>query len=326
VKKRLAKFRQIAAVLHFYLRFLPSFTQLGFVARRFFWSVPKTDFRGQHWLVTGGSGGLGRSVVYAALRGGATVTVAARSAEKLHALIAELAAAGLEGADTERCDFTLIAETEALIARLAAQGRAIDVLVNNVGVLNDELLVTREGLEASFVSNLLSHYQLTEGLIDRGLLQSGSVVVNVTSGGAYHFPLSAAMLNVTDPARYRGVAAYGFHKRAQMALNRYWNEIHHDRGIMFYVMHPGWADTAGVQRSLPHFRRVLKSILRDADSGADTIIWLVAHRPAQPAEELVWFDRKIRPAHVYAHTRHTTEDGRSLASVLQTTLSDRRHS
>ncbi len=166
------------------------------------------------------------------------------------ALITELAAAGLEGADTECCDFTLIAETDALIARLTARGRPIDVLGNNVGVLNDELLVPGEGLEASFVSNILSHYPLTEGLISRGSLRPGAVVVNVTSGSGYHFPFSAAMLNVTDPSRYSGVAAHGFHKRTQMALNRYWNEIHHDRGIVFYVMHPGWADTAGVQRSL----------------------------------------------------------------------------
>jgi dehydrogenase/reductase SDR family protein 12 len=252
--------------------------------------------------------------------------VAARSAQKLSALSAELAAAGLQGADTECCDFTLVADTDALLARLAAQGKPIDVLVNNVGVLNDELLVTREGLEASFVSNLLSHYQLTEGLIARELLRARSVVVNVTSGGGYHFPLLAAMLNVTDPARYSGVAAYGFHKRAQMVLNQYWNTIHPDRGIDFYVMHPGWADTAGVQRSLPRFRELLKSILRDAEAGMDTITWLVAHRPAQPAGELVWFDRKIRPAHVYAHTRHTTESGQSLAKTLQQYLLDHKKS
>jgi dehydrogenase/reductase SDR family protein 12 len=319
-------FRQLGLVLHFYLRFLLSFTQIGFVVRRLFWSSFKADFRGQHWLVTGGSGGLGRAVVYAALRGGATVTVAARSAQKLEALIAELAAAGLKGADTQCCDFTLVADTDALIERLAAQGRPIDVLINNVGVLNNELLVTREGLEASFVSNVLSHYQLTEGLIARGLLHSRSVVVNVTSGGGYHFPLQAAMLNVTDPARYSGVAAYGFHKRAQMVLNRHWSNIHHDRGIVFYVMHPGWADTAGVQRSLPRFRQLLKAILRDSDAGADTIIWLVAHRPSQPADERVWFDRKIRPAHVYSHTRQSTENGESLAKSLQNILTERRNS
>ena len=44
------------------------------------------------------------------------------------------------------------------------------MLVNNVGVLLDDHSLTSEGRETSFVSNLLSHYQLTEGLIRRGLL------------------------------------------------------------------------------------------------------------------------------------------------------------
>ena len=65
--------------------------------------------------------------------------------------------------------------------------------MNNVGVLNDDLVVTAEGREASFTSNLLSHYQLTEALIAKGALGRGAVVVNVTSGGGYNVPLSTAM-------------------------------------------------------------------------------------------------------------------------------------
>jgi dehydrogenase/reductase SDR family protein 12 len=85
-------------------------------------------------------------------------------------------------------------------------------------------------------------------------------------------------------------------------------------------MHPGWADTAGVKRSLPRFRKILKSILRDESSGADTAIWLAATRPSQPEEELVWFDRKPRTAHVYPHTRATRETPQSLVAWLDAEL------
>lgn len=324
MKKRLSDLHQLVRVLGFYLRFLPSFTQIGFRARGLFWAPLQPDFRGQHWLISGGSGGLGRAMVFAALQGGATVTAAARSAEKLQALSRDVTAAGLSGLDTECCDFTLVADTDGLIERLAAKGRPIDVLVNNVGVLNDDLLITSEGCEASFVSNLLSHYQLTEALIACASLRPSSVVINITSGGGYHFPLITPMLNVTDPRRYSGIAAYGFHKRAQMVLNRHWNELHRARGFSFYVMHPGWADTAGVQRSLPRFRRLLKSILRDEASGSDTAVWLAAMRPDQPAEDIVWFDRKVRSAHVYPHTRATSASGDTLIAFLQAQLAAAR--
>lgn len=308
--------RQIVGALVFYGRFAASFSQVGYLARRMFWPTFKPDFRGQHWLVTGGSGGLGRQMAWAALKGGATVTAAARSEQKLRELASAAAAEGLSGLEIERCDFTSMRETRELVDRLSSRGRRIDVLMNNVGVMNDTLVVTPENLEASFASNLLAHYVLTEGLIERGALGRDSVVVNITSGGAYSVPLSTALLNITNPAQFNGVMAYAAHKRAQIALTSFWRERHRETGVEFYVMHPGWADTAGVQRSLPRFRRLFKPVLRNARSGADTALWLAAERPSQPSQELIWFDRKIRAAHAFAYTRASPETPTDLSNYL----------
>lgn len=314
-------YQQLKKIVGFYSRFTASFTQVGYRWRGLSWEKFTPDYRGQHWLVSGGSGGIGRHIVLAAAQAGATVTAVARSESKLAALRDDARQAGIAGVDTECCDFTLQADTERLLRRLQAAGRKVDVLVNNVGVLLDDLAVTAEGRESSFVSNLLSHYQLTEGLIRAGLLSGPqSTVINMTSGGGYNMPLMVAMLNVTDPAKYNGVVAYGFHKRAQIVLNQHWRNTHGSRGIAFYVMHPGWADTDGVKRSLPRFRKILKSILRDAASGADTALWLAGTRPAQPEEELVWFDRAIRPAHVYDRTRVSKDTPRSLVAYLESEL------
>jgi dehydrogenase/reductase SDR family protein 12 len=145
-------------------------------------------------------------------------------------------------------------------------------------------------------------------------------VINMTSGGGYNVPLSTAMLNMVNPKTFNGTAAYAFHKRGQMVLNQYWRDKYGGKGLTFYVMHPGWADTDGVKRSLPRFRKILKSILRDAVSGTDTAIWLAATRPAQEEKELVWFDRKQHPAHVYDRTRITKETPQSLVDYLDKEL------
>ena len=58
-------------------------------------------------------------------------------------------------------------------------------------------------------------------------------------------------------------------------------------------------------------------MLRDGRSGADTAVWLAAVRPEQPAGECVWFDRKPRAAHVYAHTRASRDTPDSLAAFLR---------
>lgn len=313
----LQQLRKIAA---FYARFTPSFTQIGYRARSLFWRRLQPDFSGQHWVVTGGSGGLGRHIVLAAARAGATVTAVARSPEKLARLVTEAKLAGVPGVHTEICDFTLQRETAQLVRRICASGK-LSVLVNNVGVLLDEHSLSIEGRETSFATNLLSHYLLTEGLIRCSAFAARRpLVINMTSGGGYNVPLSTAQLNVTDPKGFNGTAAYGFHKRSQMTLNQYWRDKYGPRSFDFYVMHPGWADTEGVKRSLPRFRKILGPILRNEASGADTALWLAATRPAQQEQERVWFDRKPRPAHVYKRTRLTRETPESLVAYLEAEL------
>jgi dehydrogenase/reductase SDR family member 12 len=314
-------YQQLKKIAAFYGRFTLSFSQLGFRARRPFWPAFKGDFAGEHWLVTGGSNGLGHAIGMEAARRGAQVLLAARSPQKLAQAVSDATTGGIKGLDTAVCDFSLQSDTARFVREFAASGRKIDVLVNNVGVLNTSHSLTGEGRETSFVTNCLSHYLLTEGLIRHGSFGANRpLVINMTSGGGYNVPLSTGMLNMVDPKTFNGTAAYGFHKRAQMALNRHWREKYGPAGFTFYVMHPGWADTDGVKRSLPRFRKILRPILRDSASGADTAIWLAATRPAQLDSQALWFDRKARPAHVYRRTRVSAATSQTLVEYLDREL------
>lgn len=308
--------QQFKKILAFYGRFTLSYTQVGYAVRRLAWSRVKPDFHGQHWVVTGASGGLGRAVALSAARSGATVTAVARSPEKLARLAAEAPASIV----TRVCDLSLQRDVAQLVEVLSQNGRKIDVLVNNVGVLLDDFSTTVEQRETSFATNLLTHYQLTEELIARDLLARGGLVINMSSAGMYNVPLNVAALNPATATSYSGVAAYGFHKRAQVVLNGEWQRNYASRGLTFYVMHPGWADTDGVKRSLPRFRRILKSILRDEWSGSDTAIWLAAARPAQQSSQGIWFDRKLREEHVYDRTRQSNDTPQTLIGYLRQEL------
>jgi dehydrogenase/reductase SDR family protein 12 len=267
-------------------------------------------------VVTGASAGIGRYIALAAARAGANVTAVARASAKLDEVVAAAKTEGLQ-LEAAPCDLSLMADVDRWLAERGTSAQGIDVLVNNAGVMLDEHTLTVEGLEMSYATNLLSHYRLTTGLVAAGLLPASAVVVNMTSGGAYHVPLSTAMLNVTDPARYNGTHAYAFHKRAQVMLSEYWRNEWAAAGRRSYVLHPGWVDTDGVKRSLPRFRAALKSILRDEAAGADTALWLAATRPAQPAGEHIWFDRKPRPAHVSAATRASRDTAETLVEYLE---------
>jgi len=75
-------------------------------------------------------------------------------------------------------------------------------------------------------------------------------------------------------------------------------------GIAVHMMHPGWVDTPGVATSLPLFRTLTRPLLRDAESGADTVVWLAAAEPAPPGGRF-WQDRTQRPTHYRKRTRET---------------------
>jgi len=299
--------------LLFYGRFLRSFSALGFQRRSARWPEFDPDFSGQRWLVTGATGGIGRAVALAANRHGATVLAIARSDDKLTAL--------REAADhSDRIvpiptDLSSIAEVRALDENRDIHAGPIDVLVNNVGVLLNDFRLTAEGLETAFATNLVGPFALTEQLKQKERINAEGIVINVSSGGMYGTALKLEAMDCRDADDYDGMAAYAMHKRAQVELARYWNGQWRGRPSV-HVMHPGWVDTEGVRTALPGFRAALKRILRDADQGADTILWLADERP-EPVEEGIWLDRELQPEHEFAFTRRTRHDADALAAFLR---------
>jgi dehydrogenase/reductase SDR family protein 12 len=300
--------------LYFFTRFAYSFSALGYRQQRLFWKDGPTDCGGQRWLVTGASGGIGRAITQGAASRGADVLAAARSAEKLDRLNADVG----KNVTPLQSDLSLTREIDDLLNALAMSGSnaKIDVLVNNVGVLLNKHQLSGEGHELSFATNLLNHYLLTKGLIERGLLADDAVVINMSSGGMYNVPLTIDKLNTLDAEHYDGVLAYAYQKRAQVVLNSWCRERYADRDWQFYVMHPGWVDTEGVKTSLPAFRKLFQHVLRDAEAGADTALWLASARPAQEDDGAIWFDRREQSAHLGSSTRRDSASAEALVEYL----------
>ncbi|MGE4243799.1 SDR family NAD(P)-dependent oxidoreductase [Ramlibacter sp.] len=300
-------------VIAFYVRFTPSYSAIGYRARSVLWGRLKPDFRGKTWLVVGGSEGIGGSAARSAVAAGARVICVGRDAGKLAAFAQSTAHP--EMVVPEVADFSLRSSVWTLLDRLQARGVKIDVLVNNVGIQKRDQIITREGLETSFATNILSHYLFTKEMLSRGMLADDATVIETSSGGMYNHALAVKDLDITGSG-YLGSRAYGLSKRAQVVLTQYWRRKFAGTQRRFYVMHPGWVDTAAISRSMPRFRETLKSVLRDDPQGADTIVYLAAKRPDQKSDESIWFDRKERTAHIFPRTRATTDTPDTLVAML----------
>jgi dehydrogenase/reductase SDR family protein 12 len=303
--------------LSFYARFTPSYSGIGYVARRLSWKPFRPDFSGQTWLVTGGSEGIGGATVTGAARAGATVFAVARGEEKLRAVSNSVSGGGRV---VPLCaDLSLQGDVMQLLDQLQHERRVFDVVVNNVGLMRHHASRTSEGVELTFAASLLNHYLLVRELIDRNMLSNDATVIEVSSGGMYnHSLVLKEMDNVSDT--YEAKRAYGLNKRGQVVLTGHWREAFGRTGRQFYVMHPGWCDTSAVKRDMPTFRRTLSSVLRSAAMGADTILWLAATRPAQANAEAIWFDRKERDVHIYPRTRLANDSKEALVQFLESKL------
>ncbi|MEM7610982.1 MAG: SDR family NAD(P)-dependent oxidoreductase [Pseudomonadota bacterium] len=304
--------RIILGILLFYGRFGPSFTSLGYLSRKLFWGNGQHSLHNQHVLITGASGGIGAAVVSGCLKAGADVTAVARSADKLAAMNAAMP----DTANTIVADLAELDDIKQIVSALKARGTKIDILVNNVGVMLHKFAQNSDAIDSQFATNLLNQYALTEALVAEDLLADNAAVITVASGGMYMAPLVIAGLNADEDSSHDGTRAYAIQKRAQVALTQHWQATYGDRAS-FYVMHPGWVDTAGVRESLPTFRKLLAPILRNAEQGADTIVWLAKTRPSQNGAPGIWFDRKSRKVHAYGFTRERSAEVSDLLTHLR---------
>jgi 3-oxoacyl-[acyl-carrier protein] reductase len=133
-------------------------------------------------LVTGGSQGIGRATALALAEAGARVAAAARNAEKLSSVVAEIAAAGGEAlavpmdvADAEQIKSGFKAAMEKF-------GR-LDILVNNAGVTRDTLALRmkQEDWDAVLRTNLTGAHLCIQQALGPMLRQRAGRIINVTS-------------------------------------------------------------------------------------------------------------------------------------------------
>lgn len=281
----------------------PGFSAVGYAVRRRLpgWPAdPAPDaLRGQAALVTGASSGLGTATVAGLAALGAEVHLLVRDEVKGRRVLADLRQQ-VPGSTMHlwRCDVSDLDDVARFTEEMRAGGHPLDIIVHNAGALPASRQESPQGHELTMALHLLGPVAMTEQLLPS--LREGARVILVTSGGMY-----AQRLRDDDPeyltGDYSGTTAYARSKRAQVELLDVLEQRWSPHGVHAYATHPGWADTPGVAESLPAFKKVTGPFLRDADSGADTTVWLAAQQPP-PTGGGLWHDRRVRSPHLLPRT------------------------
>jgi NAD(P)-dependent dehydrogenase (short-subunit alcohol dehydrogenase family) len=170
-------------------------------------SVP--DLTGLTAVVTGANGGLGLHTTKVLAGNGAHVVMAARDLDKAARAVTEIETevptASLELVEL---DLASQASVRAAAEQVLAHHDAIDVLVNNAGLMAMPERHTEDGYEMQLGVNHLGHWTLTALLMPQLMTAPAARVVTVTST-AHHFGRAVAVDNPHLRGRYRPWRAYG---------------------------------------------------------------------------------------------------------------------
>jgi NAD(P)-dependent dehydrogenase (short-subunit alcohol dehydrogenase family) len=210
------------------------------------WSVADIPSQnGKLAVVTGATGGLGYETALALARAGTEVLVTGRNTEKGRVAIEQIKRT-VPSAKVRfaMLDLASLASIRAFAASMLANGRPLDLLINNAGVMDlPTRRLTEDGFELQFGTNHLSHFALTALLLPLLRKAQAPRVVNVSSlahrGGKIDFA------NLQAERKYNSWAAYQQSKLANLLftfeLQR--RSDAYGWGLMSNAAHPGYART-----------------------------------------------------------------------------------
>ncbi|MDN7847752.1 3-oxoacyl-ACP reductase FabG [Burkholderia seminalis] len=188
-------------------------------------------------IVTGASRGIGRSIALELARLGATVIGTATSESGAAAIGAAFAEAGVTGRGAV-LNVNDAAAAEALIDATVKEFGALNVLVNNAGITQDQLAMRMkdEDWDAVIDTNLKSVFRLSRAVLRPMMKARGGRIINITS--------------VVGSAGNPGQVNYAAAKAGVAGMTRALAREIGSRGITVNCVAPGFIDT-DMTKTLP---------------------------------------------------------------------------
>jgi 2-dehydro-3-deoxy-D-gluconate 5-dehydrogenase len=140
------------------------------------------DLTGRVALVTGGNGGLGRSMALGLAQAGASVAIFGRNEAKNAAVLAELRSVGLAAA-AFRVDMNKDRERDAAFGQVEKTLGPVHIVVNNagVGVFKPALVETRESWQETLDTNLTAMFLMSQTAARSMLPRKAGKIINIAS-------------------------------------------------------------------------------------------------------------------------------------------------
>ena len=208
------------------------------------------------------------------------------------------------------CDFSVQDSIRECADKIKNDLKAIDLLINNAGVVNTEYSETIDGIENTFAVNHLGYFLFTNLLLDLVKKESESRIINVSSA-AHHFVKGMQWddINYKDDFKM-GLKAYGQSKLGNILFTKQLAKKLQKDGVTVNAIHPGGVNTSLGNQNNSLLGRVLKMILkpffRSPLKGANTIIYL-AEIDGLSITGAYWVDGRVAKTSHYSKNEAEAE-------------------
>lgn len=239
-------------------------------------------------VLTGASAGIGKAAARALLTQGWRVIGVGRDPARCAAAEVELRA--VPGGDFTmlRADLSLLSSTARVAEEISRMTPVIDALLNNAGGVYAERIMTPEGHEATFASNHLAPFLLTQKLMPQlqataALSQPGDVRVVAVSSTGHEQSTGINWDDLTFADGFVGGSAYCHVKLANILFARELARRVAGDGIVSHAMHPGVVDSnfaSHCDGPMQAYMESIKDRSLTPEAAADTLVWLATAREA----------------------------------------------
>lgn len=254
------------------------------------------DMKNKMCIVTGANSGIGKETAKALAAKGAYVVMLCRNQEKA------------EQAKQEIIEQTNCSGIEIIIADLAHQHDireavrlfktkfdALDILINNAGIIPSKRTETPEGIERTFAVNHLAPFLLTNLLKENLELAPEARIINVSSEvhrlGARVFDIN----NLQLTNGYSPIKAYGISKLCNIMFTHELAQRWASKNIMVHALHPGVVSTqlaSDASWMMKAVYQIGSPFMRSAKRGAETSIFLATTEEAGKRNGGYYKDKK----------------------------------
>ncbi|MDD1744006.1 MAG: SDR family oxidoreductase [Methanomassiliicoccales archaeon] len=249
---------------------------------------------GKTVLITGGTSGIGKETALGLARMDATIVIIGRNREKTERVVDEIKlATGNDQIQHHLCDLASLDDVRKLAADFRSEHSQLDVLFDNAGGINTKRTLSKDGYELTFAVNHLSHFLLTDLLLDM-LKQSVPSRVVVTSSAAANL----GRMHWDDlmlEKNYSGFRAYSQSKLANQLFTFELARRLKGTGVTANCLHPGTVRTGFAMNNKGAFRigyKLFSPLMISASKGAETPIYLASSPEVKDLTGTYFFKRR----------------------------------